>query len=82
MTVEKVEELKRLLDEKEDLEKRLERHRRATYALKVSYEASAENGSLWVGSDIFYKDSIEYEAIENAYLFGIARIKQKIENDF
>ena len=83
MTIDKALEVRKLLSERDDCMRGLEKLRKATYALRVTFEAKYAQGDTgFVGSDTFYTDSVESQALDKGYLDEIARIEKLFETDY
>ena len=83
MTIDKALEVQKLLSKRDYCMRGLDKLRKATYALRVTFEEKYEpNGTGIVGNDTFFTNSVEYKALEKGYLDEIARIEKLLETDY
>lgn len=83
MTVDKALEVQKLLSKRNECLRRLDALRKATYAIRVTFEEKySQGGTGIVGNETFYTNSVEYKALEKGYLDEIARIEKLLETDY
>lgn len=83
MTIDKAIEVQKLLSKRDDCIRGLDTLRKATYALRITFEEKySQGGTGIVGNDTFYANSVEYKALEKGYLDEIARIEKLLETDY